>query len=298
MMDNASYLPEGRRIHTPENTAAAQSIQSLTAAMEAGTILEGMALRCDTELNLIVALGGFLAKIPKNETALGIETGKTRDIAILSRVGLPVCFKITEITDGEIRLSRRAAQMSALAYILDSAAPGDVIPATVTHLEPFGAFVDMGCGIPAMISIEKISTARISHPAERFTPGQEIYAVVHEIDRPLSRVNLSHRELLGTWSENAALFRPGETVQGIVSSIKPYGAFVEIAPNLSGLTEPYPGLVQGGRVSVYIKSILPDKQKIKLILINRLPEDAERPRPMTYFIQSGNVLDWDYRAGT
>lgn len=60
---------------------------------------------------------------------------------------------------------------------------GDVIPAKITHLEPFGAFADIGCGIVGLISIENISVSRISHPKDRFHVGQNILTVIKDIDK-------------------------------------------------------------------------------------------------------------------
>lgn len=55
---------------------------------------------------------------------------------------------------------------------------------------------------------------------------------------PNGRVALSHKELLGSWEENAALFSPGETVAGVIRSSESYGVFIELTPNLAGLAEP------------------------------------------------------------
>ena len=110
---------------------------------------------------------------------------------------------------------------------------GDVIPVRITHLEPFGAFADIGCGIVSLLPIDAISVSRIDHPKERFTVGMDIRAVVRMKDE--NRITLSHRELLGTWTENAERFRVGETVAGIVRSVESYGIFVELTPNLAGL---------------------------------------------------------------
>ena len=71
---------------------------------------------------------------------------------------------------------------------------------------------------------------------------------------------------MGTWEENAEMFHSGETVNGVVRSIEPYGIFIELSPNLAGLAEPKPDVYVGQIASVYIKSINPDKMKIKLIL--------------------------------
>lgn len=291
------FLPEGRCLLTPENAAACGDLDSLAQAMAAERILEGTALLCDENHDLLVRVGPFTGRIPREETALGITEGVTRDIAILSRVGKPVVFLVEKIEGTADRpsllLSRRRAQEKALGYLLDHWRPGQVIPATVTHLEPFGAFVDVGCGIPSMIGVDRLSVSRISHPGDRLRVGQEIYAAVLSLDREQRRVLLTHRELLGTWEENAALFRPGMTVPGYVRGIKDYGAFVELTANLSGLAECKEGIREGDRVSVYIKSILPERMKLKLLIIDRLPIPKE-PEPNRYFVTEGVLETWSY----
>ena len=291
------FLPEGRRLETPENRAACASLEGLRSAGAQGTILEGQALSCSPEHHLTVSLGPFTGVIPREEAALGVAEGTVRDIAILSRVGKPVCFLVEEVREGpegpSIRLSRRRAQVLAREALMAQLRPGMVIPCTVTHLEPFGAFVDIGCGAPSMISIERISVSRIPHPDRRFTVGQEIFAVVLATCPDLGRVVLSHRELLGTWQENAARFSAGMTVPGWVRGVKEYGIFVELAPNLSGLAEPRGDLHEGDRVSVYIKAIFPERMKIKLLVIEKLP--PEGPQPLAYFLPPSGRLDcWHY----
>ena len=86
-----------------------------------------------------------------------------------------------------------------------------------------------------MIPIESCSISRIDHPSCRFAPGQEVFAVLTGGDRAQQRVTLSHKELLGTWAENAARFAPGMTVPGHIRGIKTYGSFVELAPNKDGM---------------------------------------------------------------
>lgn len=290
------FLPEGRLYRTEENQRMLQTAEGVHFAWEHHILVEAQAQRCDQEHNLWVTLGPWEAKIPRQEAALGISDGSTRDIAIMTRVGRPVSFYIEglEGENGVIvpRLSRRAAQAEALSALLRRR-PGEIIPATVTHLEPFGAFVDVGCGLPSMISIEQISVSRIPHPAARFQVGQEIFALITGLSPELGRITLSHRELLGTWAENAARFQPGETVPGIVRSVQDYGAFVELAPNLSGLTEQCDGLAEGDWVAVCVKSILPKRMKIKLSVISKLPE-APPPAPLEYFLTSGYLPRWQY----
>ena len=291
------FYPEGQLLNTTENRNACATAEALAKAMARQTVLEGIALLCDEHHDLTVQVGPFLGRIPREETALGIAEGTTRDIAILSRVGKPISFTVIGL-EGENGtlvplLSRRQAQEKTLDYILSHWENGQVVSARVTHLEPFGAFVDIGCGIPSMIGVDRLSVSRISHPRDRLSPGQEILAAVLGIDRENRRVVLTHRELLGTWEENAALFRPGMTVPGYVRGIKDYGVFVELTPNLSGLAERQEGIREGDRVSVYLKSILPDRMKIKLLIIDSLPVD-ENPQPPRYLVTGGNLDRWCY----
>ena len=104
---------------------------------------------------------------------------------------------------------------------------------------------------------------------------------------------LTLRELLGTWSENAACFAAGETVVGIVRSVEDYGVFIEIAPNLAGLAEADSTLRPGQAVSVYIKNILPDKMKIKLVVVNKNLGQPLRFEPH-YFVTRGRLKRWTY----
>lgn len=291
------FPPEGQLLNTPENRSFYACADGLHRAMDEGVILEGTVLSCDAKHDLAVALGPYTGRIPREEAALGIAEGETRDIAILSRVGKPVCFTVEalEAQDGQLvpRLSRRRAQQMALDEMLEHWRPGQIVPAVVTHLEPFGAFVDIGCGVVSLIGIENISVARIPHPQARFSVGDAIWAVVQDLDTVHKRIYLTHKELLGTWQENAAQFHTGMTVPGIVRGVKEYGAFVELTPNLSGLAEHSPLLREGGRVSVYIKAILPERMKIKLLVIDTLP-DSPHPEPLNYFLTQGRIEKWKY----
>ena len=87
---------------------------------------------------------------------------------------------------------------------------------------------------------------------------------------------MTHKELLGTWQENVSNFSVGETVRGIVRGIEDYGVFVELAPNLSGLAEYKEGVAVGQEVSVFIKSIIPEKMKVKLLIIDTIEQKKRK----------------------
>ena len=227
-------------------------------------------------------------------TAPGEEV---KDIAVLTRVGRPTCFVITGTCreeDGSeaFLLSRAQAQRRCREEYLDRLECGSVIPCTVTHIENFGAFCDVGCGIAALLPIDCLSVSRISSPADRVQVGQQLLCAIKNRDAQ-GRIVLTLRELLGTWSENAACFAAGETVVGIVRSVEDYGVFVEIAPNLAGLAEADPSLRPGQAVSVYIKNILPDKMKIKLVIVNKNLGQPLRFEPH-YFVTKGRLSRWIY----
>lgn len=266
------YQPEGMLLANCENHEFLSSRAGLEKALEKQKILESVALLCDNDFNLHFDLGGVPGIMPRDEVVYTQSGEEIKDIAVLTRVGKPVCFKITgfgKMPDGTVcaRLSRRAAQRECTLHYISTLIAGDVIPAIVTHLENFGAFVDIGCGIVSLLSIDGISVSRISHPRVRFSPGDRIFAVVKSIDE-YGRIYMTHRELLGTWEENAVQFAPGQTVAGIVRSIENYGVFVELTPNLAGLAELKEGVEINQNAAVYIKSIIPEKMKIKLIIID------------------------------
>ena len=281
----SEYLPEGKLVSTQENINILQSPQLLSEAMNEQKILEAKAIICDSRHNLIVDLGSMKGIIPREEGAIGIREGTVRDIAVISRVNRAVSFVITDFrTDSNgvkyAVLSREKAQKKCLENYVRGLVCGDVVDARITHLENFGAFADIGCGIVALMPIDAISVSRIEHPRERFTVGMDIRAVIKSIEN--GRISLSHKELLGTWEENAGNFSAGETVSGIVRSVENYGAFVELSPNLAGLAETKDGVCAGQQASVYIKSIIPEKMKIKLIIIDTFDYKYNPQKPEYY----------------
>ncbi len=284
------YMPEGLITAVP-------SPESLRRGAGTGEIFQAMCVKCDEFHNLHLDLGSVRGIIPREETALGISEGKVREIAILSRVGKPVCFQVLAFNhQGTAILSRRAAQSEARSYFLSALRPGDVIPAVVQNAADFGVFCDIGCGYVALMPIDRCRVSRLQSTAQCYTPGQKIYAAVLDADDSAGQIRLTGRELLGTWEENAANLRAGQTVTGVVRSIMHYGVFVELTPNLSGLSEPVEDLHLGQNVSVYIRSILPERHKIKLNILEKLPPIS--PPAPEYRITGGHIDRWEYYPGS
>lgn len=287
------YFPEGFLINTQDNLKAISTSDAFINAYNENRILEARASYCDREHNLHIDFGFIHGIIPREECAIGIKEGTVKDIAIIARVNKPVKFKIRKITEADGKktaiLSRCDVQKEFTENILTNTNTGDIITAKITHLEAFGAFCDIGCGVNALLPIDNISVSRIPHPDARFNVGDDIKVIIKSFDE-FGRVTLSHKELLGTWEENANSFNVGETVSGIVRSVESYGIFIELAPNLAGLSEYTSGVFEGQQASVYIKSIIPEKMKFKLIIVDAF--DGECTKQKAKYFYEGNHIDY------
>ena len=190
------FYPEGWNVG---NKKYCYTLSQLSEAKNLKTVLESPVTMCDAAHNLVVDLGCMKGVIPRAEGAIGISDGTTRDIALISRVGKPVCFIIDNIeTDKNgnpfALLSRKKAQELCRNSIMNSSHSGDIVEAKITHLESFGAFCDIGCGNIALLPIDSISVSRISHPKDRFYVGENIRAVIKSIadDGKIHRKRQNH----------------------------------------------------------------------------------------------------------
>ena len=297
-----TYSPEGALLRDMRNREYISSLSGLERARNEGRILEANTLLCDGAMRLHLDLYGIKGIIPKEEALFCRRGEEIKDIALITRVGKPTCFKVLgfEEVRGETVaiLSRREAQKECIQRYLSTLTTGDIIPARVTHLESFGAFVDVGCGVSSLLSVDGISVSRISHPSDRLSVGDNIYTVVKDIDRDHDRIFVGMKELLGTWEENAERFEVGETVSGIIRSVESYGVFIELTPNLAGLAEIRDVNEDemrnsiGKATAVYIKNIIPDRMKIKLVLIDSHGYDVGRS-PINYFVDCEKVTHID-----
>lgn len=145
---------------------------------------------------------------------------------------------------------------------------GQVVSGKVKSIQPYGAFIELDNGIVGLLHIEDISVVRIKTPKDRFYIGEQIDVIIKNIDLQLGRVEFTHKELLGSWDENVQGLQEGSTVPGIIRQTEKNknGIFIELKPNLVGMAEYEEGLQYGQNVDVYIKKIIKDKKKIKLII--------------------------------
>ena len=145
---------------------------------------------------------------------------------------------------------------------------GSKVSGFVKNIQPYGAFIHTDNGLEGLLYIEDISVARIKTPFERFKIGQRIDVLIKDVDLKKNKIYFSYKELLGTWEDNVKEFKEKTVVQGIVRETEKNkrGIFIELKPNLVGMAEYKEGMEYGQKVDVYIKKIVEDKKKIKLII--------------------------------
>lgn len=146
---------------------------------------------------------------------------------------------------------------------------GQVVKGIVRSIQNYGAFIEIGGGVVALLHIEDISIARMKSPLERLSIGQKIDVMIKNINKDSGRIFLTYKELLGTWDENVKDFEEGSIVTGIVKETEKNknGIFIELKPNLVGMAEYKEGIEYGKEVSVFIKKIIPERKKIKLLFV-------------------------------
>ena len=146
---------------------------------------------------------------------------------------------------------------------------GQIVDGTVTGIKPYGAFIKLEDGPVGLAFIEDLSVVRIKSPEERLNIGQKIKCMIKSIDEQTGKIYLSYKDCLGTWEENIQNFKEGMTVKGIVRDAEKNknGIFIELTPNLVGMTEYTDDLKYGQTVDVCIKKIVPEKKKVKLSIV-------------------------------
>jgi small subunit ribosomal protein S1 len=262
---------------------AAHGADELEAAYNQGLPVEG-SFTGTTKGGLEVRIAGHRAFCPASQADIRF----VEDLSAL--VGQHHAFRITKFEGGKrlnMVVSRRAlleeeraAQAEALKEQLTE---GAVLNGKVVGLKEFGAFVDLG-GVEGMVHISEMSMTRIRHPEDVVSLGQEVEVAVLRIEetgnpkRP-QKIALSIRALAkDPWSDAVSRYGVGSRVDGRVTRLQPFGAFVELEPGLEGLIHiselgagrrlehPQEVLTTGQQVTATILKVEPDRKRIGLSL--------------------------------
>src|SRR5438552_18282148 len=178
-------------------------------------------------------------------------------------------------------LSRRAVleeqRKEDRERILDRLQPGQVVEGTISNIVDFGAFVDLE-GIDGLIHISELSWSHVNHPSEVLEIGQKVQVKVLDIDRDRQRISLGLKQTqTDPWQQVAESYQEGETVDGKVTKVVTYGAFVQILPGVEGLVHiselaqhhvenPREVVSQGDSVKVLILEVDAERRRLSLSL--------------------------------
>src|SRR5262249_15369441 len=200
-----------------------------------------------------------------------IELNRSRNNVVLSR---------RAVLEDERKEMRQA--------ILDRLNPGDVVAGTISNIVDFGAFVDLD-GMDGLIHISELSWSHVNHPSEVLEIGQEVKVKVLDIDRERQRISLGLKQTQSDpWQQVLDSYAVGDIVQGRVTKVVTFGAFVEILPGVEGLvhiSELAPYHVENPREVVsqgdvaHVKVIAMDADRRRRSRSLKRVEEGEVPRP-------------------
>ncbi len=194
-------------------------------------------------------------------------------------MGKGLGVKVIEVDQDRRRLifSEREAQKEwraqQKARLLAELKEGDVVKGTVTGLRDFGAFVNLG-GADGLIHVSELAWHRVDRPHDVLKVGDEIDVYVLSLDRSSNRIALSRKRLLrDPWEEADTRYHEGQLVEGSVTNVVDFGAFIALDNGLEGLLhlsemgdgslkEPYSYVKKGDRLSLRISHLEPEKRRV------------------------------------
>jgi small subunit ribosomal protein S1 len=197
-------------------------------------------------------------------------------------------------------LSRRAVlereREESRQQLLQALQPGEVREGVVRKLMDFGAFVDLG-GVDGLLHVSQLAWHRVKHPSDVLAEGQHIKVRVDRIDPDTGKISLAYRDLMESpWLQAAVKFPPNGVVQGKVTKLMEFGAFVELEPGVEGLVHiselshkriwrTSDVVKEGDQVEVLVLSVDSQSQRISLSMKALAPapqpakKDDEAPQP-------------------
>lgn len=190
-----------------------------------------------------VKLGQIRGFVPSSHlVGLGRNLDPSERQLILSqKVGDVLRLNVLEVDRSRRRLvlsqreAERAYRRLRKQELLESLEIGQVVKGTVTSLQSFGAFVDVG-GADGLLHVGEISHRRVSHPREMLSVGQELETAVIRLDKERKRIGLSLKALQpDPWQSVSERYYPGQLVEAVVTNVVDFGAFAELEAGIEGL---------------------------------------------------------------
>ena len=256
-----------------ENKKIVLNEKTLQEIKDSQQVLDMYIENIDESLNMIGKVGKDIkAIIPRDEASSVVgDDGLVEEKFILNKKGkvIPVCIKeILKNEDGfELIMSKRILELKVRRWMYKYLKIGMKLKGVVVGLKDYAAFVDVGGGVTGILKLHDMSDSMLNNASDMFKVGQRIDVVVKKYDRDTGRIELSYKELLGTFEDNIKKFKEGDIVEGIVRNSIKTGVFVEIAPNVLGIADHVNGIEYGQKVLVSIRRINLERKKVKLIII-------------------------------
>jgi small subunit ribosomal protein S1 len=277
---------DGRLILSKKRARFELAWKSIEAAAESGQPVNGRVIEV-VKGGLILDLGvrGFLP-------ASLVDIRRVQDLDEF--MGKELRCKVIELnrSRNNVVLSRRAVledeRKEMRQAILDRLNPGDVVDGQISNIVDFGAFVDLD-GMDGLIHISELSWSHVNHPSEVLEIGQDVKVKVLDIDRERQRISLGLKQTQSDpWQQVVESYSEGDVVEGRVTKVVTFGAFVEILPGVEGLVHiselaqhhvenPREVVAQGQAVNVLILEIDAERRRLSLSL--KRVEDGAAPRP-------------------
>lgn len=256
--------------------------QAVQEAMERGDVLELPVLEYNRG-GIVVGWNGLYGFVPASQllSLPPAPSEKERYAALQRLVGTNLRLKVIEVypEQNRIVLSERATcyDESGRRELLESISPGDVCQGVVSKLCPFGAFVDLG-GLEGLVHISELSWGRIDSPDEVLEVGQPVKVYVLDVNRERGRVRLSIKRLHhDPWLSVKERYRVGQMVEGVVTHVVDFGAFVRVEDGLEallhaseiagdGFVHPREVLQEGDRVNACVIALDSERRRMGLSL--------------------------------
>jgi small subunit ribosomal protein S1 len=278
---------DGRLILSKKRARFEIAWKAIEAAAESGEAVTGKVIEV-VKGGLILDLGvrGFLP-------ASLVDIRRVQDLDEF--LGQELRCKVIELnrSRNNVVLSRRAVledeRKEMRQAILDRLSPGDVVEGQISNIVDFGAFVDLD-GMDGLIHISELSWSHVNHPSEVLEIGQDVQVKVLDIDRERQRISLGLKQTQSDpWQQVVEAYNENDVVQGKVTKVVTFGAFVEIMPGVEGLVHiselaqhhvenPREVVSQGDVVNVKIIEVDADRRRLSLSLKRVDDSDEVQPR--------------------
>jgi small subunit ribosomal protein S1 len=225
-------------------------------------------------------LEGFIPSSHMVTVGTGAQGTDRRDVLDdLKDARKTLAVKVIEVNPDRRRLifSEREAQREwraqQKASLLSKLKEGDIVDGTVTGLRDFGAFVNLG-GADGLIHVSELAWHRVDHPRDVLNVGDVIKVYILSLDRDTNRIALSRKRLLNDpWANAIDTYHEGQLVEGAVTNVVDFGAFIALDDGLEGLLhlsemgdgalkEPYSYVKKGDRLQLRISRLEPERRRV------------------------------------